>query len=169
MKQHRIDRLVEAWSLEPVPAEDAEVAAIWAAALREWSDASVPGLSVAGAYTHAYQAALRAATAMLRGSGYRIRGAVGSHHHATFYAVGALGDDLLERISDGMQSVRGGRHAALYGDEDDLEPEDLARAMVHAGQLLEAVHRWLRETRPNLGDLIAAPPGSSFPGERPSI
>lgn len=42
MKQHLIDRLLEARSLEPLPAEDAEVAAIWASALREWSDAWRP-------------------------------------------------------------------------------------------------------------------------------
>jgi len=53
VKQHRIDRLVEARNLEEVPADDAEVAAIWEAALREWSDASVPGLSVAGAFARA--------------------------------------------------------------------------------------------------------------------
>lgn len=80
MKQHQIDRLLEARNLEQVQADDAEVAAIWAAALREWSDASVPGLSVAGAFTHVYQAALRGATAMLRAAGYRSRGAVGGHH-----------------------------------------------------------------------------------------
>lgn len=32
MNQHQIDRLLEGRSLEEVPAEDAEVAAIWAAA-----------------------------------------------------------------------------------------------------------------------------------------
>ena len=43
MKQHQIDRLIEARNLEAVSADDAEVAAIWGSALREWSDASVPG------------------------------------------------------------------------------------------------------------------------------
>lgn len=35
MNRHRIDRLIEARSLEEVEADDAEVAAIWASALRE--------------------------------------------------------------------------------------------------------------------------------------
>ncbi len=97
MSAHRIQRLLEARNLEAVPADDAEVAAIWAAALREWSDASVAGLSVAGAYTHVYQAAFRAATAVVRSAGYRPRGAVGGHHYVTFYAASALGDAELQR------------------------------------------------------------------------
>lgn len=163
MKQHRIDRLLEGRSLEEVPADDAEVAAIWAAALREWSDASVPGLSVAGAFTHVYQAAFRAATAMLRAAGYRIRGAAGGHHYATFYAVGALGGDALEQIADVLQSIRGGRHTALYGNEDELEPEDLEGARGHVTDLLVDVHRELVTTRPSLADRLAVPPEDPLP------
>jgi hypothetical protein len=150
MSQRRIDRLLEARSLDEVRVEDAEVVAIWAAVLREWADASVPGLSVAGAFIHVYQAAFRAATAMLRASGYRVRGAVGGHHYATFYALGALGDDELERVADTLQNIRGGRHAALYGDEEELEPADLENARHHVWQLLRLVHRSLIATRPAL-------------------
>jgi hypothetical protein len=95
MKQHRMDRLLEARSLEVVPADDAEVAVIWTTAVREWSDAAIPGLSVPGAFMHVYQAGFRAATALVRAAGYRVRGGVGSHHYATFYALGALADDDL--------------------------------------------------------------------------
>lgn len=116
MSGHRIDRLIEARNLEEVPADDAEVAAIWATALREWSDATVAGLSVAGAFTHVYQAAFRAATAVLRAAGYRARGALGGYHYVTFYAIGGLDDRELERIGDAMQDIRGGRHTALYGE-----------------------------------------------------
>lgn len=158
MKRHRIERLIEARSLEEEAADDAEVAAIWAAALREWSDASVPGLSVAGAFTHAYQAGFRAATVVLRAAGYRPRGAVGGHHYITFYAAGALGDHEMERITDALQSIRGGRHMALYGDEEELEPEDLESARTHVSSLLREVHRWLIAARPALASRIAAAP-----------
>lgn len=163
MRGQRLDRLIEARGLEEVPADDTEVAAIWAAALREWSDASVPGLSVAGAFTHVYQAAFRAATAMLRAAGYRPRGAVGGHHHVTFYAVGALGDDELERSADAMQGIRGGRHTALYGDEDDLQPGDLEKARRAVAQLLREIHRWLITSRPALAGRLGAPP-TAAPG-----
>jgi hypothetical protein len=155
MTQRRIDRLLEARSLDEVPAEDAEVAAIWVAVLREWADASVPGLSVAGAFIHVYQAAFRAATAMLRASGFRVRAGVGGHHYVTFYALGALGDDELERVADTLQNIRGGRHAALYGDEEELEPADLENARNHVSQLLQLVHRSLISMRPALASALA--------------
>jgi len=150
MNRQRIERLVEARNLEEVPAEDAEVAAIWAAALREWSDASVQGLSVAGAFTHVYQAAFRAGTAMVRAAGYRTRGAVGGHHYVTFYAVAALAGAELEQIADALQGIRGGRHSALYGDEDELEAEDLEKASALVRNMLREVHRWLISARPAL-------------------
>lgn len=157
MKQHRIDRLLEAHSLEEVPAADAEIASTWASALREWGDAAIPGLSVPGAFTHVYQSAFRAATAVVRGAGYRVRGAVGSHHHVTFYAVGALGDDEMERIADAIQNVRGGRHAALYGDDEELEPEDVAAARALVARFLAAVHRSITAARPSLADRLRSP------------
>ncbi len=158
MSAHRIQRLLEARNLEEVPADDAEVAAIWAAALREWSDASVAGLSVAGAYTHVYQAAFRAATAVVRSAGYRPRGAVGGHHYVTFYAASALGDAELQRSADSMQNIRGGRHTALYGDEEELDEDDLTGARRNATALLDAVHRRIASTRPSLAKRLAAPP-----------
>jgi hypothetical protein len=107
-------------------------------------------VSIPGAFMHVYQAGFRAASAMVRAAGYRVRGAAGSHHYATFYAVAALGDDALERIADAMQNVRGGRHTALYGDDEELEPEDLDAARRHVAGLLAAVRDWLVRSRPSL-------------------
>ena len=150
MNQRRIDRLLEARSLEEMAADDVEIAAIWAAALREWADASVPGLSTAGAFVHVYQAAFRAATALVRAAGYRVRGALGGHHYVTFHAVAALGDEEMERAADTLQNIRGGRHTALYGDEEELETKDLDNARGHVSRLLHLVHAALTVTRPNL-------------------
>jgi hypothetical protein len=158
MNQARIDRLIESRSLEPLPAEDDEVAAIWGAALREWSDSAVPGLSTAGSFTHVYQAAFRAATTLIRAAGYRTRGAVGGHHHVTFYFAALLGDAELERISDRMQGIRGDRHAALYGDEEAIEPDDLDRARMAVRELLAHTHRWIAAARPSILARLPAPP-----------
>lgn len=158
MNQQRIERLIESRSLEAVPAGDDEVAQIWASALREWSDASVPGLSLVGSFTHVYQAAFRAATALIRAAGYRPRGAVGGHHHVTFYFVASLGDAELERVADAMQNIRGGRHAALYGDEAEVEREDLDDARANVRELLKHARRWLASSRPALGSRLGAPP-----------
>ncbi len=160
MSGHRIERLLEARNLEEVPADDAEVVAIWAAALREWSDAAVPGLSVAGAFTHVYQAAFRAATAVLRAAGYRARGALGGHHYVTFYAIGGLGDETIERLGDTLQNIRGGRHTALYGDEDELSPDDLENARRHVSQLLDEAHRRLTTKRRGIAARVGPLPSS---------
>lgn len=161
MKQHRIDRLLESHALEPVAADDAEIAAIWTAALREWADASVPGLSVAGAFLHVYQAAFRAGTAVIRAAGYRVRSAVGGHHHTTFYAVAALAEEEMERLADGLQALRGGRHAALYSDEEEVLLEDLERARESVGRFLVAVHTHLGTDRADLALRLKAPEGSA--------
>jgi hypothetical protein len=158
VNQHRIGRLLESRSLEALPAADDEVVAMWAAALREWSDSSVAGLSLAGAFTHVYQAAFRAATALMRSAGYRSRGAVGGHHHVTFYVAAALGDAELERSADRMQNIRGGRHMALYGDVEGLEVEDLEDARGHVRQFLVHARRWLVTSRPVLADRLGSLP-----------
>lgn len=157
MNQHRIDRLIESRSLETVPADDDEVVGIWTSALREWSDAAVQGLSLVGSFTHVYHAAFRAASALIRAAGYRPRGAVGGHHHVTFYVVASLGDPELERIGDAMQSIRGGRHTALYGDEAGLEQEDLDHARATVLDLLTHGRRWLVATRPALRSRLGWP------------
>lgn len=76
----------------------------------------------------------------------------------TFYAIGALGDDELEHVADAMQSIRGGRHAALYGDDEELDAEDLASARNQASRLLRGIHRLLTTSRPALADRLGAPP-----------
>jgi len=157
MNRLRIDRLLEAHTLESVAADDAEVASLWAAALREWSDASVIGLSVPGAFSHVYQAAFRAATAAVRCAGFRTRGAVSGHHYVTFYALAALGGRGLERSADALQDLRGGRHTALYGDPEELDAEDLASARRDVGQLLSEVHAWLIAARPSLQTRLGSP------------
>lgn len=158
MNSRRIDRLLESRSLEHVTADDGEVVAIWASALREWTDAAVPGLSVAGAFTHVYQAAFRAATAVIRAVGFRSRAAIGGHHYVTFYALAALGGPELERIADTIQGVRGGRHTALYGDEEELDPRDLENARAVVAELLTEVQAALISSRPTLpGRLPVAP------------
>ena len=82
---------------------------------------------------------------------------MGGHHYATFYAAGALGNDELERVADALQNVRGGRHAALYGDEEELEPEDLEAAREHVAKLLTLVHSELIAKRPSLAGRFQQP------------
>jgi hypothetical protein len=112
MSRHRIARLIESRSLEEVEAPDPEVEGLWRNAARELRDSAAQGLSDQGAFTHAYQSAFHSCTAVLRASGYRVRGAVGGHHHNTFYAVAALGVPEVSELADEMQGLRLGRHAS---------------------------------------------------------
>ncbi len=160
MNEQRVARLVEARQLEELSADDAEVSGIWRAALREWGDASVQGLSAPGRFTHLYQAAFRGATALVRAAGYRCRGALGGHHHVTFHAAGALGDRHLERLSDALQELRGERHRALYGDEDDLEEAEIEAAGRLVAEFLAAVHGWLVAQRAGLAGALGVAPRS---------
>ncbi len=57
-----------------------------------------------------------------------------------------------------MQNIRGGRHTALYGDEEELDEDDLTGARRNATALLDAVHRRIVSTRPALAKRLAAPP-----------
>ena len=87
-----------------------------------------------------------------------MRGATGSHHYATFYAVASFGDADLERIADAMQNIRGGRHAALYGDEEELEPQDLRAAREEVARLLVAAREWIGLNRPSLAPRLGSAP-----------
>jgi hypothetical protein len=105
-----------------------------------------------------YQAAFRAAAAMVRAAGFRSRAVVGGHHYVTFYALAALGGPELEGIADSMQGIRGGRHTALYGDEEELDTRDLENARAIVAELLKEVHAALISSRPSLsGRLPVAP------------
>jgi hypothetical protein len=160
MNRNRLQRLLEARSLEETSADDTEVAAIWEAALREWTDSAVAGLSVAGAFVHVYQAGFRAAMAVVRAGGYRLRGAAGGHHHLAFYAAAALGDEELQRAADTLQNLRAVRHMALYGSDDELEPRDLDDARTQVGAFLHDTHRWLIGFRPALSGCLRMPDAS---------
>lgn len=56
-----------------------------------------------------------------------------------------------------MQGIRGGRHTALYGDEEELEPNDLEHARDLVRRLLDEVHRFLVEQRAALAGRLASP------------
>lgn len=120
------------------------------------------GLSLAGAFVHVYQAGFRAAAAVMRAAGYRPRSGVGGHHYLTFYAAAALGDEMVERGADMLQDIRGDRHLALYGADDELDPEELDRARARVGKFLGSVYDWLIAQRPSLASRLRRLPPASL-------
>lgn len=161
MSSHRIRRLLEERDLEERPAPDQEIASYWRKALRAHRDSRVPGLSPHGAFNAAYEAALDAATALVREAGYRVSSHT-RHHWAAFYAVQGLGDPELDRIGGDLNGTRTNRHHNVYGPEDDQETAVTRRDELHRllGYFIPAAYRVLLARRPTLRDVLEAPPES---------
>ena len=158
MTSPRIQRLLADRDLLASPAPDDEVAAFWKKAPRAYRDSRLPALSPAGAFNAGYEAALDAATALVREAGYRVK-ASSRHHWATFYAVQGLGDKELEGFGFELDSVRGERHENVYEADDDETLAVRRRDALHrllAG-FLPAAHAWLVARRPQLRASLAHP------------
>lgn len=66
----RLQIMLDSRQLEALAAGDDEIAGMWSKAVRTLRSSGVPGLDADAAYTLAYQAALQAATALVRAAIY---------------------------------------------------------------------------------------------------
>jgi hypothetical protein len=155
---HRIRRLLEDRDLAEQAADDAEIAGFWRKALRAYRDSNVPGLSPQGSFNAAYEAALDAATALVREAGYRVQSRT-RHHWAAFYAVQGLEDPVLEELGTDLDATRTERHENVYRPEDDEALAERRRDELHQilGQLVPAAYRVLLERRPMLRGVLEDP------------
>jgi hypothetical protein len=155
---HRIRRLLADRDLEELAAADEEVAAYWRKALRAYGDSLVPGLSPQGAFNAAYEAALDAATALVREAGYRVQSR-SRHHWAAFYALQGLGDAELEGFGAELDASRSGRHQNVYEPEDDGALAEQRRDQLHRklARFLPIAYRLLAERRPALRGALDDP------------
>lgn len=156
----RIQVMVESRQLEALAADDAEVLGMWRKAVRSYQSSSIPELDADAAFTLTYQAALQLATALIRATGYRIRGE--AHHHQTFAAVAALGLGTLSEAARDLNVVRQRRHAAVYDWEGAITERELATIRASTVQLFTAGREWLVRERPALAP--EAPDTSHLPG-----
>jgi hypothetical protein len=155
MSNARIQRLVDERELDVLPAPADEVAEFWRKALRAYADSRIEALSPENAVLLAYQAAMSAATAVVRAAGYRVKNR-GRHHYVTFYTLAALGEGTpLAAAAGEMNELRGDRHVAGYGSEVDERRLRAALAELHAGlaRLFPEVRAWLAEHRADVQDL----------------
>lgn len=70
----RINIMLQSRQIEELAAVDEEVTMVWGKALDTYRASSTPGLTGDPALSLVYQAALQAATAVVRAAGYRVRG-----------------------------------------------------------------------------------------------
>lgn len=156
----RIQAMVDSRELEPLPAEDREVAARWRKAVQTYAD-SQKDLSPDSVITLRYQAGLQAATAILRAAGYRVRMSATGHHRLTFEALRALGIDNLSPLGREMNDLRRRRHHAIYEWDDEsaagMEPERLDEIV---SRILQLGYDWLRNQRPSIAGDLDQPPGA---------
>ncbi|MQA90936.1 MAG: hypothetical protein GEU90_11955 [Gemmatimonas sp.] len=143
-------------------AEDAEVLGMWAKATRTARTALVKALDEDrnARFTLLYQAALQAATAVVRAAGFRVR--CDHNHQITFAAAAALGSGDLSEAARDLNVVRQGRHAAVYDWQATTDGAQLVelRAGTALLLLLREAYSWLLAQRPSLTGKLVDPPGS---------
>lgn len=158
MTSPEIERLLAAHALVALQASDDEVAVIWRRALRAYQDSHLPGLSPAGAFNAAYEAALSAAAALVRDAGYTVKSS-GGHHWATFFAIQGLESEELRRFGIQLDGLRRKRHDNVYGTVEDKSLAELWRNQMHAllERFLPAAYARLLERRPELRNVLQDP------------
>lgn len=149
--------MLDSREIEELAAADGEVLGMWGKAIRTQRSAAVPGLAddPDARFTLLYQSALQGATAVVRASGYRVRG--DHNHQITFAAVAALGSERLSEAARDLNVIRQGRHAAIYDWEATTEAIQLVRLDSATATLLSAAYSFLQTQRPSVAGGLSAP------------
>lgn len=156
----RIRIMLDSREIEELAAADAEILGMWTKATRTARTALVKGLDddPDARFTLLYQAALQAATAVVRAAGYRVRGE--HNHQITFAAVAALGSGDFSEAARDLNVVRQGRHTAVYDWQATTEEAQLVELRTATELLLQEAYSWLGGQRPSLTGKLVDPPGS---------
>ena len=128
---------------------------MWQKAVQSLRSSELVGLDADAAFTLAYQAALQAATAVIRAAGYRAKG--GDHHHHTFAATAALDLGELSEAARDLNVIRQKRHGAIYDWQARTQEKDLAALRSATDRLFSEAHRWLTIQRPGAASSLQSP------------
>ena len=116
--------------------DEAQLAGFWVKAVTSYRDARVPGLSTAGAFQHAYTAALQASLTVLAALGLRVRSTAG--HYTAFSALRKLELPDISVHARTFEEVRSTRHGSIYEpkrDEAEVTPRSAAVLTALEGML----------------------------------
>jgi hypothetical protein len=147
----RLQIMLDSRQIESIPPAPGEVEGMWAKAVRTLGSASLAGLDPDARFTLLYQAALQAATAVIRGAGFSVRG--DAHHHHTFAAVAALDLGDLSDAGRDLNVIRQKRHKAIYDWETALGERDVAQLALATHALFQHADRQLRASHPAIQPL----------------
>lgn len=143
--------MLDSRQLEESVAVEGEVAGLWKKALRTLASSRIAGLDPNARFTLTYQAALQAATAVIRAAGFRVRGE--GHHHHTFAAAAALQLGELSEAGRDLNVIRRKRPGAIYDRETHLDEHHVAEVGAAARRLFVHADPWLRARHPDLEPL----------------
>jgi hypothetical protein len=153
----RIRLLLDDHRLEATTFDDREIVGLWTRAMTSYRDSRIAGLSDEGVFSRAYDAGRQIAAIVVATAGYRVRGQ--GHHQAVFYALAALEDPSVSQFGTELESIRQGRHMAIYdavGDPAALRA-DREKLRGITERLFPAAHAWLIAKRPSLKGKLLSP------------
>lgn len=151
----RIQIMLESRQLEESAPAAGEVEGLWRKAVQSLTSSAVAGLDPNARFTLTYQAALQAATAVIRAGGLRVRGE--GHHHHTFAAVAALESGGFSDAARELNVIRRQRHGAIYDWETQLEDQHVEELRAATRRLFAHAETWLRARHPDIAALPASP------------
>jgi hypothetical protein len=132
--------------IEESAAVEGEVEGLWRKAVQTFGSSGVAGLDTNARFTLLYQAALQAATSLIRAAGFRVRGE--AHHHHAFAAAAALELGELSDAARHLNVIRRKRHGAIYDWETQIEEQHVEEIRAAARRLFVHAGSWLRARYP---------------------
>lgn len=155
MTGHRLERLLDDGELEEVEPDSGAVVGFWKKAAEDWGVAEKPGVPPSVSLRLLYTAGFKIATAILRASGYRVRGT--SQHFNTFYALRGLEDARLDDLGAAMDGFRSLRHAVLYEPESPIDPSHVEELRGTVTRLFAAGRDVIVERLPDSAEHLEPP------------
>lgn len=113
-----------------------------------YRDAHVQGQSADGRYVDAYTAGFLLAKAVIRASGYRVKGA--ENHRDTLLAVVRLLGSEAQTAVDSLDAARKRRNATMYDAAGLVDDEDVSALLGRVGRFETLVREWLGREHPEL-------------------
>lgn len=145
-----LKNLLKTGQLVEFDADPDEIARMLRAAQRSIRDATVIEISPETRFDAAWRGIMQAATAALWANGYRTSSSSPGHHRITVQALTkSIGLDR-DRIAV-LDRLRHKRNVADYSGED-IDQSSVTVCVGAAVQLLDDVHEWIIENRPDLVD-----------------
>lgn len=151
----RLRKLIELGRLSPEPADDDEIAGLWANTLQAFGDATIEMMSPRGRLVRAYDAGRIAAMALVRSRDLRVRAT--NHHEITLAAARAISGSELDAALSDLDAFRARRADAEYGWRSTITAADAERAAEIVRIVLREGARNLREHRATLARRIELP------------